>query len=223
MDPAENDRNLSDQRLESPAQRVKSGKPKKLCGQSKFDGNTCTRVAGAGTDHPGYGWCSSHGGRSEDGIRLATHERARELGEFYGLPKDVHPGDVLLIETRRTAGHVEFLRDLIGKLENEDAEAGPSEVLKEWLGIYHFERTHLTKTAKMALDAGVQERMVSLAEAQGAMVADAIERILTQLQLTDQQRRLVPLVVPTILRQMRTGQPNPMVLELEAGIDPSAG
>lgn len=223
MDPAENDRNRSDQQLESPAQRIKSGKTKKLCDRPKDDGNSCTRAAGAGTDHPGYGWCSSHGGRSEDGVRAATHERARELGEFYGLPKNVHPGDVLLIETRRTAGHVDFLRELIGQLEGQEAATGPSDVLKEWLGIYHFERTHLTKTAKMALDAGVQERMVSLAEAQGAMVADAIERILTQLQLTDDQRKLVPLIVPTVLRQMKTGQPNPMVLELEAGIDPNAG
>ena len=198
-----------------PLPIVKDSHGNRLCDKLKEDGNRCTRRAGSGTDHRGYGRCNTHGGASPDGIMEAARQRVGEMSGFYGLPKNVHPGDVLLAETRRTAGHVEFLQHLINRWENEDEAAGPSDALEAWLRIYHMERAHLIRTSKMAIDAGVQERMVSLAEKQGAMVADVIDRILTELQLSDRQKALIPMVVPAALRSLTAGVPNHQVIELE--------
>jgi hypothetical protein len=66
----------------------------------------------------------------------------------------------------------------------------------------------LATYAAAALKAGVEERRVRLAEAQGAAVAAAIRSILDQLQLTPTQQGLVPTIVPTVLRSL-AAQENP--------------
>jgi hypothetical protein len=60
--------------------------------------------------------------------------------------------------------------------------------------------------AKTALDAGVAERSIHLAERQGAMVAAVLERIFDDLALDERQRRLVPTVVPRHLRALTDGK-----------------
>jgi hypothetical protein len=62
------------------------------------------------------------------------------------------------------------------------------------------ERDRCARFAKLALDAGIAERQVRLAEAQGALVASAVQRILDALGLSAEQRALVPVVVPRELR-----------------------
>ena len=64
----------------------------------------------------------------------------------------------------------------------------------------------LTETAgrwaKTTLDAGVNERIVRLAEAQGAMVADVLQRIFVDLKLSPEQWTKVGEVVPAHLRRL---------------------
>lgn len=55
-----------------------------------------------------------------------------------------------------------------------------------------------------ALRAGVERRQIELQEAQALQIAQAIHRILDQLQLTQEQARRVPDVVPGVLRQLPT-------------------
>lgn len=74
-----------------------------------------------------------------------------------------------------------------------------------WLLLYRDERAHMTKVAKMTLDAGIAERLVRVAENQGAMLATAIRHVLHALNLTPDQAALVPQVVPAILRSVSTG------------------
>lgn len=138
---------------------------------------------------------------------------------FYGAPIDTSPIEALLDEVSRTAGHVAWLAQRIGqfnvplRLEVVDPEtkvkslmtAGIPPEVEGWLRAYMSERMQLVRTAKAALDAGVNERLVQIAEHQGAKLADAVETILTQLGLNEAQKALVPTVVPQVLRQLTAG------------------
>lgn len=78
---------------------------------------------------------------------------------------------------------------------------------REWLMLYREERAHAARVSKMAIDAGLAERMVRIAENQGKMLALAIKAVLAALGLTPDQERLIPQIVPPILRQITQGQP----------------
>jgi hypothetical protein len=200
----------------------------KKCGGNKKDGSKCTQAAGFGTDHPGYGKCKFHLGQTPAVRTAAAREMAQELMAFYGQPIDTNPIDALLEEVSRTAGHVAWLGKRISQfnvpleLEELDPETKASKVvtaamppeIEGWLRIYLSERAHLVRTAKAALDAGVNERLVQIAEHQGAKLADAIETILAALNLTAAQQRLVPAVVPSVLRQLSS---LPAVVEGQVG------
>lgn len=135
-------------------------------------------------------------------------ERAQVRGgTLYGKPTlDTDPGEVLLTEIRRTAGHVEWLAD---NLQNSDPEKfvkglwlakRQSGFIKEeeidtsdlsqagamWLELYMTERRHLATICRTALAAGIEERRVRLAERQAERVGEAFRGVLFDLaQLYD--------------------------------------
>ena len=80
---------------------------------------------------------------------------------------------------------------------------------REWLYLYREERAQLARVAKMAIDAGVASRLVSIAEDQGRILAAAIRAVLQALNLTPEQASLVPVIVPPILRAVATDSPIP--------------
>lgn len=184
------------------------------CGAKKQDGNPCTQVAGWGTDHPGYGPCKHHMGSTPQGRKSGAHDMAAELMLFYGAPVDTNPIDALLDEVRTTAGHKAYLGKLISTFRLSLTELKPGDDLPElppnvagWLSLYMSERQQLVRVSKAALDAGVNERLVQLAEHQGALMASGIEEILSRLNLTPEQQALVPKVVPDVLRGLMAGAP----------------
>lgn len=64
------------------------------------------------------------------------------------------------------------------------------------------ERDRLARFCKLALDAGIAERQVRIAETQGALLAGAVRAILGDLNLTPEQLQLVGMVVPRRLREL---------------------
>ena len=176
------------------------------CGSRKNAGtDVCTLPAGWGTDHLGYGPCKHHMGATPTGRKSAAIERGEELMVFYGKPVDINPIDALLDEVRTTAGHKAWLAAEIARVKEDlvSKEGKPNGLSPELEGImrlYAWERDHLVKTAKACLDAGVNERLVQIAQAQGEKLADAVDAILAQLNLTTAQQALVPRVVPNVLR-----------------------
>jgi hypothetical protein len=66
-------------------------------------------------------------------------------------------------------------------------------VLNLWVKLYQEERDRLVRVAKAAIDAGVEERQVRLAEGQAQQLAQVIRAILTDLghDLGDQRVRQV--------------------------------
>jgi hypothetical protein len=193
-------------------------KPK--CGAKKRQGDgCCRRPAGWGTDHPGAGCCKLHGGATESHRSAATEELARQAVITYGLPRDIAPTDALLEEVRYSAGHVAWLREQVAALEAQSLVWGITEetqknatefsgtdttraaAMNMWLDLYHKERRYLLDVTKAVIAAGVEERRVKLAEAQGSLLNDVIRRILARLSLTPDQSKLLPLVVPEELRR----------------------
>lgn len=149
---------------------------------------------------------------------------------------EVNPEQALIEEVRRSVAMVRWLEERIGEWQYEAApidekadwpltrlgglpqlidetSRGASSFTdeREWLLLYREERTHSARVSKMAIDAGLAERMVRLAEDQGRLLASAIHAILDALQLTPDQLILVPQVVPSILRQASQGSISPSI------------
>jgi isopropylmalate/homocitrate/citramalate synthase len=136
----------------------------------------------------------------------------------YGLPVEINPVDALLQEVHRTAGHVAWLAERVKEVEQDElvwsktrevdktATENPGidtteqAVPHAWLILYRTERKHLIDVCRTAIAAGIEERRVKLAEAQGAMLADVIRAILNDLHLSPEQQRMVGEVVPRHLR-----------------------
>lgn len=202
---------------------------------------TCNLKAGEGTPHPGIGYCKWHGGNTESGKKHAARTAGRAYMEQhkadllrFGGDKDlvaVSPEEALLEEVRRSVAMVRFLEVAIGKWQfdaNPEPDAGlgglptlVDETIKgnatftderEWLLLYRQEREHAVKVARMAIDAGIAHRLVTIAEDQGRTLALAIRQVLDALNLTPDQLAMVPRVVPPILRAVTQGVPTPAAM-----------
>ena len=175
--------------------------------RSSRTGERCKRWAAKGATV-----CPTHGGRAPQ-VKAAAKRRRDEATAIaalatYGLPITIDPAQALLDEVHRTAGHVAWLAQLVADLDKADltqrAENG-AVAPSVWVDLYQRERAHLTRVAKSAVDAGIAERQVKLAEQQGALLAGAVQRILDALDLTPEQRARVPEVVPAVFRQIEQG------------------
>jgi hypothetical protein len=186
---------------------------------SKQSGKRCKRGPAVGLEK-----CAIHCGLSKaERARVAAEyvagQQARKAVETYGLPRDISPTDALLEEVRFTAGHVAWLRDKVRELEDaqliwgvtEQAEKNATEFpgvdttsaakAHMWLELYYRERKHLVDVTKAAITAGIEERRVKLAEAEGALLNAVIRRVLARLSLSAEQSALLPVVVPEELRR----------------------
>lgn len=164
----------------------------KYCGAKKRQGTgTCTRPAGWGTEHVGYGTCKLHGGKTRSGKVAAERQQAEEAVVLYGLPREVDPHAALLEELHRAAGHVAWLGGLVAHLsddltQQQHLEAGGTvERPSVWLELYQRERTNLGRIAKTCVDVGIEERRVTLAEQQGQLIAQVLRGVLTDLGVAD--------------------------------------
>lgn len=122
--------------------------------------------------------CVAHGGRAPQ-VRAAAERRISEgqVRKQLGIPLDVHPLEALLQAVHEAAGNVEMLRSLVADEANTtplyDAYGKPH--THPVLAFYNEERDRLARFSKLALDAGVDERRVRLAEAMGRSMAKVIE------------------------------------------------
>lgn len=187
----------------------------------------CHRPKGWGTNHPGTGGCKLHAGNAPGSVAAAQKEIAVNAVQTLGVPVDVGPADALLQEVQRTAGHVAWLAHIIAGLERDELVWGLAEEVIEpditskdgdtiiaqvtgkmkadfsvWYKMYAQERRHLANVCKLALDAGVNERIVSMYEQVGDTFVTMIENVLNAIGLTDEQRRAVPAAVVTELTRL---------------------
>lgn len=186
------------------------------CGRCDQDHPRCAghnkQTGGPCGSHPinGADKCRMHVGKKSKAVKQqVTAERAVVT---YGLPREIDPHDALLQEVWRTQGHVEWLGGIISEIEQGDLVWGLSQekyggedwgttyksAPNAWLTLYHQERTHLAKVCKAAIDAGIDERRVQLAEAQGAAIVAVLKDTLADLGV-----EVTPDVAATVGRHLR--------------------
>jgi hypothetical protein len=160
-----------------------------LCGAKKKNGNPCRAFAGQGTDHPGVGKCRYHLGNTRNHQVNAVVQEAQRRMVKLGMPVEVHPHEALLQMLYLASGHVAWLREEVGG--TDDLGTFEARVLVQ---LYGEERDRVAKIAKAALDAGVQERQVALAERYGSVLADFVRGVFqdAELALTPAQHERLP-------------------------------
>ncbi len=176
--------------------------PKVHCGGKKRTGGKCTKTKGFGTSHPGTGRCKHHGGSTASGEKAAAKEAATIMGEQL----DVEPHEALLTGVRIAAGEVAYCSAQIAELELPTVSTMFGPKMDIWIEVRQGAVAQLAKYSKMALDAGVAERQVQLAERYGEMLATLISGILGELELTAKQQKAAPVIVTKHLQLLEAAQ-----------------
>jgi hypothetical protein len=163
------------------------------CAAHNRAGQQCKRNA-----IPGLNVCRWHGGatqraRAAAQKRVAEAEAKEMIERRIGQPLEIPPHEALLWCVFESAGNVEVLRIRVQELQDTVSKTKlGEEQLAATVRWYNEERDRLAKFAKLAIDAGVQERQVRLQERQAQAVVDFMTRVLDDpaLGLTKEQRQI---------------------------------
>ena len=137
------------------------------------------------------------------------------------MDPDVGPGDIVQIEPHNglvwaiwlSAGDVAYWNARLAECNLDiqsliDDDAEPEEIkqaqrdLKEAFSQQRTAIREMRSASKMALDAGLQERQVALAERMGAIITSAIQTVTGELGLTRQQEARLPDAVKRALLEL---------------------
>lgn len=154
----------------------------KHCGSpSKRTGEPCRQRKGYRTDHPGFGQCWLHYGRTENGRKHAAREKASLAVAKLGIPAGTGDPFVLLEKTVR---HAEGYLEATGRVLEDVAASEPSDKgfsVEAAAQMYAEAIRAGARVGKAAVDADVAERRAVLDERAGNLlqrfVRELIERI----------------------------------------------
>jgi hypothetical protein len=207
----------------TPAQRDRNA----LCGAIKRNGEKCRKYAGEGTPHLGVGKCKYHGGNTpshkKHAIKVKAEQEATKaqqmLAAQFGQLVAIEPTEALMTVLHLSFGHLCWLRSELANAPDKTTFAG-----QVFMRMYDDERDRVARISKAALDAGVQERTIKLAERWGEMLADLLSGILGELALTARQQAAVPAIVRRHLIAVEGREDVPDVLPaLPAAAHPARG
>lgn len=192
------------------------------CTAHRSNGTTCNAWAVKGTTV-----CRVHGGTAPQTRAAATRRREEEKAKWIARTliknETVDPAQALIDLVYSTRGEVTYWETRVAELQEQDEkrlttgltkvtegkEKGGVTTLRTVETIAAIEyrmlidaKQRLMTAAATALKAGVDERQVRLAENQGAQTNHVIRQILDALDLTEEQRALIPTIVPKALRSL---------------------
>lgn len=160
-----------------------------FCGAIKRNGSPCHREAGWGTDHKGYGRCKHHTGSTHSGKLAAAKAETSDMATSLR----VTPAQGLLGVLHLAAGQLQFVTQKVAELPEKDllvnTPFGTAE--NPWLRLQRQIMQDVAKFSRSAADMGIQERQQNLAETQTSLVAQLMEKVLGELDLTPAQRKQV--------------------------------
>ena len=151
------------------------------------------------------------------------------LAKLTGYDVDVSPMDALLMCVRISAAEVAYFTERMAALGEDALVLRPTvtrttvkqkgtdtekqvvriereEELNLWMKARRQSQRDLAHFSKMALDAGVDERLVRVQESVGEALAGAVRSILDDLRLTKEQQDAVPDIVRRHLRSIGSGE-----------------
>lgn len=189
------------------------------CGAKSRQGTgACQHEAGWGTSHPGFGSCKQHGGSTRAGTVRAVKDEMSQRAVPMGTPIETDPFDALLKCIWISAGEVQYCSERIAELDPTEVLVRFSESqvgdqisyvktstevqLHAWIIARRHALDALARYSKMAIDAGVAERQVALAERVGGMIGSLVSAVLGELGLDDRQQAIAPEVVRRHLTQI---------------------
>jgi len=190
------------------ARQKRDARLQSTCGFPLRGGGECRRPAGWGTNHIGVGRCKTHMGNT------ATHRKNSivvEAQQFMGAPKDINPLDAIMWCIRITAGEVEWLSTEIAKVPMEKwiEETYVGRQMHVLQRARADAQDRLVRYSRDAIQLGLAERAVRLAENFGMMIARLLENIAGELELSRKQRELWPNIVRRQLILLEGGTPPP--------------
>jgi hypothetical protein len=142
------------------------------CGATNRKGHPCTRPAGWGTSHSGIGNCKHHGGSTPNGVKYAGR-RGLELEAIkLGFSIEMEPDDLMLNTVYLAAGALAFATQRAAAIEEKDYETDGARIAQARLADA-MDRS--ARVAKMAMDAGISDRRIRLAQRWGESIASVIE------------------------------------------------
>lgn len=146
---------------------------------------------------------------------------------FMGTPLDVDPHDALLHAIRIAAGEVAYCDAQIRRLEEDELFERPrkktyqrlpsgslelieerrdAEVISRWVSLRRDAADRMARYSKMAIDAGIDERRVAVAERVADVIAPLLQNLADDLNLTSKQRELLPDIIGARLRSLEQGE-----------------
>ncbi|HEX6681088.1 MAG TPA: hypothetical protein VF063_10615 [Gaiellaceae bacterium] len=151
----------------------------------------------------GVGTCKFHLGNAPNNKLAAAKAEAQRRAIRFGEAIKVEPTEALLTVLYLSAGHVSFIADELATYD--DKTTFEAQVL---LRMWNEERDRVARIAKAALDAGVAERAVSLAERYAEDLARLLRAIFDdpELRLTRPQHARLPDVLRRHLGAMDARQ-----------------
>jgi hypothetical protein len=157
----------------SASKRCKTTPP--TCGHADGE-HRCRLPKGKGTDHVGSGKCLFHGGATPNGRRQAGVEAAENALATLEIPSSTDPVASLFEAVRVSAWRELGLRQMLQRRPGLFGLNHQDDQRPDVVAVMHADALEQkAKIAAMAISAGLDERIVRLAERQG----EVIHRILT--------------------------------------------
>ena len=175
---------------------------RRFCGAKRTRGEgRCTRPAGWGTDHPGYGSCKFHAGSTPNGRAAARMEMARDSLERLGVAATaapVNPVELLGDLIDQSAALVAYLREQVAALPAVLTADGTHPLVR----LYGVERDRAARVSREAVALGLEERRVRVSEATREGLAQVILATLRdpELGLSAEQLEAAPKVAARLIR-----------------------
>lgn len=160
----------------------------------------CSKNAGYGTSHVGYGNCKFHGGSSPNGVtsgqRMMIKEESdamvvkeaqlpKTLGERLSTPGPIAPPEV---EVLKLAGEMKewtgVMRERMSELSTLDiTDAAGIEHARALVELYERAIDRYSELIQFMIKIGVRERVVAIQEQQGQALASLVLSLITNPQL----------------------------------------
>lgn len=166
-------------------------KPK--CGAQKRQGapgETCTFVAGWGTDHVGTGRCRLHGGNTRNQRAAARAEQVEQQARALLASLDVTPIDNPFTALATLAGQAVAWQETIASIVNKLGDriryegAGGNEQLRAEIALYERAMDRCAQVLGLIARLNIEDRMARVSEQQAEIVVSAIEAALASAGVT---------------------------------------
>lgn len=207
-----------------PGQVDDTGRP--LCGARKRDGNPCGASPRKGATRCARHGGNAKQVKNAAAKRVTSAKAARTLRSLGYDPtaENIDPSEALLRLVSDKAREVAWLRHMVDQIQHDGGTDGNPLVwgrtkheegvgplgsidkddyaaeLNIWIRYLHQAEDQLARYATAALRAGVEQKQVEIREQEALVFVGVLNQVFAGLQLTSEQQRLIPTVVPQALR-----------------------